>query len=82
MGLSKKEKTFNFFQTNPKALYEEDVEIYLNELGIKQSTYDKHRNEYISINIANTVNSPSILVNKNEIKREKFCFDDNKLFGF
>lgn len=82
MGLSKKEKTFNFFQTNPKALYEEDIEIYLNKLGIKQSTYNKHRNEFISITVAKIVNSSGTIINKNEIRREKFCFDDNKLFGF
>lgn len=78
----KKEKTFNFFKANPKALFEEDIEIYLKELGIKKSTYNKHRNEFISISIANIVDSSSILVDRNEVKREKFVFDDNKLFGF
>lgn len=81
MELTKKEKTFNFFKENPKALYEEDVSDYLKQLGIKQSTYDKHRNEFISIKIANIVNSAGDSI-KNEVKREKFIFEDNKLFGF
>lgn len=82
MRSRKKENTFNFFKANPKALFEEDIENYLKELGIKKSTYNKHRNEFISISIAKIDNSSSILVNKNEVKREKFIFDDNKLFGF
>lgn len=82
MGLSKKEKTFNFFQANPKALYEEDIENYLNELGIKQSTYDKHRNEFISIVVANIDTSMDVSINKNYIKREKLIFDDSRLFKF
>ena len=82
MSSIKKEKTFNFFKANPKALFEEDIEIYLKELGIKKSTYNKHRNEFISITVANSVNSSRILIKQNEIKREKFVFDDNKLFGF
>ncbi|RII32830.1 hypothetical protein D2A34_21775 [Clostridium chromiireducens] len=82
MGGTKKEETFNFFKANPKALYEKNIEDYLKELGIKQSTYNKHRNEFISIAVTNIGSSASVLTNKNKVKREKFVFDDNRLFGF
>lgn len=81
MRAMKKEKTFEFFKANPKALYAEDIEIHLKELGIKKSTYNKHRNEFISITIANIVSSSSVVI-KDEPKRNKFIFDDKKLFGF
>lgn len=81
MSLTKKDVTFEFFEKNPHALHDSDIQKYLKLLGIKESTYIKHRDEYISIAIANICTKINLESNSKCFKkREKFIFDDSKLF--
>lgn len=82
MSFSKKEIAFEFFKKNPHVLHDCDIEKYLKLLGIKESTYIKHRDEYITIAIANMCTKINFISNKSNERREKFRFDDSKLFEF
>ncbi len=82
MKISKKELTFKFFKDNPNVLNNECQPEYLELLGIKQSTYDKHKNEYNSILQANRSAEMRFINTKKHYRvREKFIFDDSKLFA-
>lgn len=82
--MCKKELAFQFFKNNPKALYE----VYENEnyklLGVKPSTYKRYLFEYRSIHEANRESKPKEenkdIYFKNRL-RQKFVFDDSKLFS-
>lgn len=78
--MNKKELTFQFFKENPNVLYAECKLEYLEVLGIKESTYDKHRREFNSIVLANRETKIRFINNKPCRLREKFIFDDSKLF--
>ncbi len=81
MSLTKKEVAFNFFKRNLHVLHDSDIKKYLNLLGIKESTYIKYRYEYMSIAIADICTKINFECNDKCIKkREKFIFDDSKLF--
>ncbi|OOM73960.1 hypothetical protein CLPUN_41980 [Clostridium puniceum] len=81
----KKELVFKFFEENPQVLNDINENENYKLLGIKQSTYQKHLIEYKSILEANRnmkfneVNIDRRLKNRS---REKFLFDDSKLFGY
>lgn len=82
MKVNKKDLTFKFFKDNPNVLYAECKPEYLELLGIKKSTYDKHKREYSSIVQANISAKIRFVNNKRSCRlREKFIFDDSKLFS-
>lgn len=83
--LCKKELTFEFFKNNPETLYEIGENENYKLFGIRPSTYKRYLFEYRSIHEANReVKQKEIERNiyyKNRV-RQRFLFDDSRLFGF
>jgi hypothetical protein len=79
MGITKKDLTFEFFKNNPQVLYSECKPEYLEQLGIKEGTYKKHKDEYTSIFELNKAARDPIYI-REPIVRQKFLFNDSKLF--
>lgn len=82
--MNKKELTFQYFKNNPKAVEDKEDAKHYKALGIKQSTYNSYKLEYQSFLQAKEA---SILRLRDPEKyfigrlREKFIFDDSKLFS-
>lgn len=82
--MTKKELLFKFFKENPQVLNEIDENENYKLLGVKQSTYKRNLIEYKSIHEANReirINEVNSNRHSKNRAREKFLFDDSKLFG-
>lgn len=81
--MTKKELTFKYFRDNPDAVWGKVNAKDYKELGIAKSTYITYRREYVDFL---QVKESSILTLRDPEKyfkgrpREKFRFDDRKLF--
>lgn len=82
--LCKKELAFEFFKSNPQVLYENSENDNYKLFGIRPSTYKRYVYEYRSIHEANIEINPKKenkdIYFKNRL-RQKFVFDDSKLFS-
>ena len=82
LKISKKELTFKFFSSNPEVLEDQNRKKYVNELGISKNTYANYKWEYKMLHSEVIENREIQELNKhyNGRLREKFKFDDSKLF--
>lgn len=83
--LCKKEIAFEFFKNNPQVLYEKSENDNYKLFDVKPSTYKRYVYEYKSIHEANRVSEPEEKENKDiyfkNRLRQKFVFDDSRLFN-
>ena len=85
---TKKEILFKFFEQNPDVLEDIDNKKYAEKLGVANTTYSEYKSKYKMLNpIAIEIKKEVLQDTKEWDKyhkgrlRQKFLFEDNKLFG-
>jgi len=81
--MNKKELTFKYFKDNPDVVWQKESIQHYKKLGVKKSVYLTYKREYrarLQLKESNMLRLKNPEIYYKGRPREKFVFNDNRLF--